>query len=89
MIRGTENVTVSTLEGFVAVFGGLVFALFAEVDLNTRPPAPLRAGRQKTKGGAKRKQRLARCRSSALCGRFHLRRCPTFDAQAVEVLRNC
>lgn len=44
--RGTENVTVATLEAFAAVLQVNVAALFAEIESDASPPAPLRSGRK-------------------------------------------
>lgn len=44
--RGMENVTVATLEAFAAVLQVNVAALFAEIESDAPPPAPLRSGRK-------------------------------------------
>lgn len=44
--RGSENVTVSTLEAFANVLGVRVSALFRDVDPNEDAPAKLKAGRK-------------------------------------------
>lgn len=44
--RGSENVTVSTLEAFANVLGVRVSALFRDVDPNEDVPAKLKAGRK-------------------------------------------
>lgn len=49
--RGSENVTVATLEAMAAVLGVEVAALFAKVDAAGAPPPALPAGR-KRKGQA-------------------------------------
>lgn len=44
--RGSENVTVSTLEAFATVLGVRVSALFRDIDPNAGAPAKLKAGRK-------------------------------------------
>lgn len=44
--RGSENVTVSTLEAFAAVLTIPVSALFQEIDPSQPAPQPLKAGRK-------------------------------------------
>lgn len=44
--RGSENVTVSTLEAFATVLGVRVSALFRDIDPNEGVPAKLKAGRK-------------------------------------------
>lgn len=44
--RGSENVTVSTLEAFSVVLGVHVSELFAEVKEGAPKPEPLRSGRK-------------------------------------------
>jgi len=44
--RGSENVTVSTLEAFANVLGVRVSALFRDVEPNEPEPVPLKAGRK-------------------------------------------
>ena len=48
--RGSENVTVSTLEAFAAVLGVPVAALFAEPAVGELAPRPLKAGRRAKDG---------------------------------------
>ena len=45
--RGSENVTVSTLEAFANVLGVRVSALFRDIDPDEQPPEPLKAGRKR------------------------------------------
>ncbi|WP_244978032.1 helix-turn-helix domain-containing protein [Aureimonas jatrophae] len=47
--RGSENVTVSTLEAFAAVLGVPLATLFTEPAAGSSRPAPMRSGR-KAKG---------------------------------------
>ena len=44
--RGTENVTVSTLEAVTTAMDVHVSVLFEAVPNDTQPPAPLKAGRK-------------------------------------------
>jgi transcriptional regulator with XRE-family HTH domain len=44
--RGSENVTVATLEAFTNVLGVRVSALFQDVEPNEPEPMPLKAGRK-------------------------------------------
>ncbi|MGQ3210123.1 helix-turn-helix domain-containing protein [Shinella sp.] len=44
--RGSENMTVSTLEAFANVLDVRVSALFRDVDSSEPEPAPLKAGRK-------------------------------------------
>lgn len=44
--RGSENVTVSTLEAFAKALDVRVSALFRDIDPNEPAPAPLKAGRK-------------------------------------------
>ena len=45
--RGSENVTVSTLEAFANVLGVRVSALFRDIDPDEPTPEPLKAGRKR------------------------------------------
>lgn len=44
--RGSENVTVSTLEAFTTVLGVRVSELFRDIDPNAAAPGKLKAGRK-------------------------------------------
>jgi transcriptional regulator with XRE-family HTH domain len=44
--RGSENVTVSTLEAFAKALDVRVSALFRDIDPHELAPAPLKAGRK-------------------------------------------
>ncbi|WP_127144469.1 helix-turn-helix domain-containing protein [Pelagibacterium montanilacus] len=48
--RGTENVTVITLEAFASVLNVHVSALFDPVDPEASPPKPLPSGRKRKQG---------------------------------------